>query len=173
MKKILYLLFVSLMAAAVVSCSKESNDTPDVPEKTIAVSFNTGSLYKDLGIQESMAEIISPAGSCLIIDSVLVYDKNGVLVTKSGMESNSFENKSLVMKDMPKGMYTLVLWQSVYRTTDGVRAWKVSDEESLATVKITSDGGSFNFFWALGTSSTTVEHSGKGLLVDLTPKSVG
>ena len=88
MKKILYLLFVSLMAAAVVSCSKESNDTPDVPEKAIAVSFNTGSLYKDLGIQESMAEVISPAGSCLIIDSVLVYDKNGELVTKSGMKAS-------------------------------------------------------------------------------------
>ena len=176
MKKILVLLSllsVSLLSAVVVSCSKESNDIPDVPKKAIAVAFNTGSLYNDLGILESMADVVSPAGNYLIIDSVLVYDNNGVLVTKSGMESNSFEKKELVMKDLPKGMYTLVLWQSVYRTSDGIRAWKIEEEESLSTVKVASDGGSFNYFWALGISSAKVEHSGKGIQVDMTPKAVG
>ena len=99
MKKILVLLSllsVSLLSAVVVSCSKESNDIPDVPKKAIAVAFNTGSLYNDLGILESMADVVSPAGNYLIIDSVLVYDNNGVLVTKSGMESNSFEKKDQI-----------------------------------------------------------------------------
>ena len=173
MKKLLYLLFVSLLAAAVVSCSKDSDNTPDIPANAIAVSFNTGSLYKDLGILESMADVISPAGSYIIIDSVLVYNQNGGLVTKSGVESNSFDNTALVLNDIPKGIYTLVLWQTTYRTTDGVRAWKVADEESLSTVNVSSDGGSFNYFWALGIASATVELSGNGIKVDLTPKTVG
>lgn len=173
MKKILYLtsvLFAPLMATVFSSCNKEPQDTPEPEKQSIIVSFNTGSLYEELGIKEDMAAQLSAAGDFTIIDSVLVYDQKGALVTKSGVESNSFEKKELKLEDIAGGTYTLVLWQSAYRKSDGVRAWKVGEESSLSTVQITSDGLSFGFAWALGTTSATVTC---GTKVELTPQAIG
>ena len=88
MKKTLKLsamLFVILMASAVVSCKKESRDNPDPDFPSIIVSFNTGSLYEELGIKEDMAAELSAGGNFTIIDSLLVYDLQGALVTKLGI----------------------------------------------------------------------------------------
>lgn len=173
MKKFLHLyavLFAAMLATSVASCNTE---TPTADTPLITVSFNTGSLYKDLGILESMTEVVAPAGKFAIIDSVLVYDQKGALVTKAGVESRSLENKDLVLEEIPEGSYTLVLWQSVYRTADGVRAWKVAEEEALSTVKVASDGGSFNYYWVLGIASATVTLGDQSATVEMTPKPVG
>ena len=166
-------LIVTLLAVVVVSCKKEDQDNPEQEEQSMIVSFNTGSLYEELGIMEDMAGKLSSGGDFSIIDSVLVYDQEGALVGKSGVESNSFEKKELVLKDIPHGTYTLVLWQSAFRISDGVRAWKVGEENSLSNVNITSNGLSFGFAWALGTASATVTYGSNTSKMELNPKAVG
>lgn len=175
MKKNLYLaalLSVSLLAATVVSCKKEP--APDGSEKTAAtVSVNIGSMYEELGISGLMAEAVTAAGGYTIIDSVLVYDAKGLLVTKTGVESNSLAKKEVELKGVPAGAYTLVLWQTVYSASSGVRAWKASDEESLSTVKVTSDGGSFRYVWALGLAAADVTLGDAPAKLEMTPKPAG
>ena len=167
-------LLVSLLSTIVVSCNKEREDTPDISDNpSIIVSFNTGSLYEELGIKEDMAVRLSASGDFSVIDSLLVYDRNGALVTKLGVESNSFEGKELLLEDIPEGTYTLILWQAAYRKTDGVQAWKVDGENSLSTVQLTSDGLSFGFAWAVGTASATVTCGKQSSKVELTPKAIG
>ena len=176
MKKTLKLsamLFVILMASAVVSCKKESRDNPDPDFPSIIVSFNTGSLYEELGIKEDMAAELSAGGDFTVIDSLLVYDLNGALVTKLGVESNSFEEKKFELDDIPMGVYTLVLWQSAWRKSDGARAWKVREEKSLSTAQITSGGLSFGFAWAVGIASATATRGTNSSKLALTPKAIG
>ena len=176
MKKTLKLsamLFVILMASAVVSCKKESRDNPDPDFPSIIVSFNTGSLYEELGIKEDMAAELSAGGDFTVIDSLLVYDLNGALVTKLGVESNSFEEKKFELDDIPMGVYTLVLWQSAWRKSDGARAWKVREEKSLSTAQITSGGLSFGSAWAVGIASATATRGTNSSKLALTPKAIG
>lgn len=163
-------LLISLLAAVVLSCEKKN---PDSPEKSFTVSINTGSLYEELGIKDDMAGQLADAGDFTIIDSILVYDQRGVLVGKSGFESRALENKELVLKDIPDGTYTLVLWQSAFRRSDGVRAWTVGEEKSLSTVQITSDGLSFGFGWAVGMASATVNTGTASSNLEMTPKAIG
>ena len=169
--KLSALLFVSLLAVAVVSCKKNSPDNPDYP--STVVSFNTGSMYEELGIKEAMAAELSAGGNFTVIDSLLVYDLKGALVTKLGVESNAFEEKKLELDDIPEGTYTLILWQSAWRKSDGIRAWKVGEEKSLSTVQITSDGLSFGYAWALGTASATVTPGTMSTKFDMTPRAIG
>ena len=117
-------LFATLLANIFVSCEKGS---PQLPTQSVIVSFQPGSLYEELGCLDQMADRISSNGVFVITDSLLVYDQGGMLVTKFGIESRSFENKELVLENVPEGSYTLILWQTAYRATDGVRAWKIGD----------------------------------------------
>ena len=172
MKKILNLsawLFVALLTTVFVSCEEDPRDIPE--NQSIIVSFNTGSLYEELGINEDMAGKLS--GDFIITDSVLVYDQKGALVGKSGAESNSFEVKELELEDIPEGTYTLILWQSAWRKSDGARAWKVGGENALSTVQITSGGLSFGFSWAVGIASGTATCGAKSSKLEMTPKAVG
>lgn len=173
MKRILYLtavLFAAMLASAVVSCEKDTTD--DAETASLTVSFNTGSLYEELGIHDLVAGVVAPGGGYSIIDSVLVYDQNGRLVGKTGVESSSLERKELPLEEIPEGSYTLILWQSVCRA-DGVRAWKTGEEETLSTLQITSDGASFGYQWALGVALASVTYGGQSMKVEMKPVSVG
>ena len=159
-------LFATLLAAVFVSCNK-------VGPEAITVSFSPASLYEELGCLEPMTARISSEGGFVITDSLLVYNQGGTLVTKYGAESRSFEKKELVLKDVPEGTYTFVLWQTAYRGTDDVKAWKIGDEESLSTVRLTTDGPSFAFAWAVGVASASVTVGDGPAKVEMTPKSIG
>ena len=178
MKRILHLaavLSASLLATALVSCNRETPEEPEPTEEIqpIIVSVHTGKLYQELGIVDDMSGKVSPGGGFAIIDSVLVYDQAGALVAKSGVESHTLIKKDVVLEEIPEGTYTLVLWQTAYREANGVRAWKIEEETSLPTVKLTTDGGSFTFAWAVGIASATVTHGNLATKVEMTPKAVG
>ena len=165
-------LFATLLAIFFVSCDKGA---PQVPTQSIVVSFNPGSLYEELDCLEQMSAKISSGGGFVITDSLLVYDQKGMLVSKYGVESHSFENKEQVL-DLPEGTYTLILWQTAYRATDGVKAWIIGKEESLSNVQLTSDGASFTYSWAVGVASTEVtidDRPAKVQIVRMTPKAIG
>ena len=166
-------LFATLLANIFVSCEKGS---PQLPTQSVIVSFQPGSLYEELGCLDQMADRISSNGVFVITDSLLVYDQGGMLVTKFGIESRSFETKELVLENVPEGSYTLILWQTAYRATDGVRAWKIGEEESLSNVQLTSDGASFALPWAVGVASTDVtidDRPAKVQIVKMTPRAIG
>ena len=176
MKKIINLsaaLFISLLAAVALSCDKEHHDDPDGPDSDIDVTFYTGGLYEELGIKEDMAAQLSATGDFTITDTLLVYNQEGALVGKYGLESRSYKVKELELEDVPDGTYTLVLWQSAFRISDGARAWKVEEENLLSTVHIAPNSLSFAYTWALGTASATVKIGPKSSKIDLTPKAVG
>ena len=175
MKKIMKLasaLCCSLMAVAMISCNKDNSDNHG--DGKAKASFNMATMYQDLGVEALMIEKLVP-GNFVIFDSLLVYDQAGSLITKLGMEGVNLEHKEIELnpEDFPKGTYTLILWQSIYRTTDGLRAWKLQEEENLSTVRLSIPFATFDFGWALGYAASTVTLDGKAIDLDLTPKALG
>ena len=163
-------LLVTLVASGVVSCNKSG---PRESDQSVTVSFRPGSLYEELGCLEQMAARISSEGGFVITDSLLVYDQEGKLVTKAGVESRSFEKKGLVLQEVPEGTYTLILWQTAYRGTDGLKAWRIGGEESLSTVTVTGDGSYYAFAWSVGVASAVVTVGDRAVWGEMTPVSIG
>ena len=120
-----------------------------------------------------MRTSVSADGDFAIIDSLLVYDSGGVLVKKMGVESSTFEKKELSLSGLPAGTYTLILWQSAYRKSDGLTAWKVVSEDYLSSVSIPITSAIFRYEWSLGYVTTTVKLNQKSGALEMTPKSLG
>ena len=167
-------LSVSLMAAAFSSCEKETADDSETAEKgKITVSFDSASLYEELGIAQGVSEKLSSGEEFVITDSVLVYDQAGTLVAKSGVESRRMGKQSLELEGLDQGSYTLVLWQTQYNQQANYAAWKLTGETSLSTVNIITEAVYFGYGWALGYASTPVTLADKDLDVTITPKAAG
>lgn len=163
-----------LLVAAVTSCAIDNFDNPvNVDQDKRCITFNTGSLYEELGIQESMSGKVLPTGNYVITDSVLIYDQEGALVTKLGVESNTLEKKELELADLPLGTYTLILWQTAYKTTTGLKAWKVEGEESLSSVNIYTPYNCFAYVWAVGYAAATATLDDRSQTIEMTPKALG
>lgn len=164
----------TLLTVLFASCEEDVLDNPVNPGTVKPyISFHTGSLYEELGTLELMRANVSQDGDFVITDSVLVYNSEGTLVTKSGVESNAFEKKTLELSGIPAGTYTLILWQSAYNKSSGLKAWIVEDEASLSSVSISIPSACFGYRWALGYAATTVTIDDKTEAVEMTPKSLG
>ena len=164
----------TLLTVIFASCEDDTFDNPVNPGTVKPyISFHTGSLYEELGTLGLMRANVSQDGDFVITDSVLVYNSDGTLVTKLGVESNAFEKKTLELGRIPAGTYTLILWQSAYNKTSGLKAWIVEDEASLSSVSISIPSACFGYRWSLGYAATTLTIDDKTEAVEMTPKSLG
>ena len=166
-------LCVSLMAAAVLSCNPDNPETPGTEDAAfLQVAFDTGSLYGELGFRDDMARALSE-DLYIVTDTVLVYNQEGLLVNQLGMESSTLGAQTFELEDAKPGAYTLVMWQTVRMVSNNVVAWKLEHRDTLSKVSISSHGGSFRCYWALGTASAKVTLGDKPVKVDMTPKAEG
>lgn len=82
------------------------------------VSVNTATLYDKLEITDLMAERLAKSESIKITDSVLVYDQQGMLVAKHGVETRELQTIHIGLGDLPRGVYTVLAWQTVTSGSD-------------------------------------------------------
>lgn len=131
---------IHFWAAAALCCISvsvliTSCDVDDIPTSGNAiVNINTATLYDKLGITDLMTETLSEYDFVTVVDTVLVYDQQGLLVAKVGTESSSLETVSIDLSDLPLGAYTVVAWQTTSRGIDP--SWPLVDEEKLSTVHL-------------------------------------
>ena len=163
-------LCTALMAVGVSSCGENN---PENQEKGITVSFNTSSMYEELGTADNMKSYLSSHKEFVITDTLLVYNQEGALVSKIGKDSSAPGKQELVLEEIEPGTYTLVLWQSARNNEQNISAWKVSDQESLSSARMTTDGLSFHYWYAFGYASAAVTLKSEAAKVELTPKAAG
>ena len=146
----------------------------DVPIGLTTVTIDKSALYDELGITGAVKEALD-RGDGFLVDSLLVYDEDGLLVTKLGEESDNLNPLILEMAGLPDGRYTLVAWQTMEAYTKGKKGscWAVHDEELLSTVSITSPYDYYRFLSALGYATAEVTVYGGMIDVDLSPRSMG
>ena len=132
------------------SCGKE-----EVPTNGAAVvSINTVALYDKLAITDLMVEKLDEGGT-VVTDSVAFYDQQGQFVAKQGIETNSLHPVNIILKDLPKGTYTMVAWQTVSGGYDPW--WSLIEADQLATARIVQTYPiSMSGYVAIGLYSTSV-----------------
>ena len=184
MKKMMMTLAAVLCCAMTTmvftACGSDDDDngndnpsTPSTPSGRAVITLNTAAMYEEVGIAEIMERNLPTAAS--ISDTLLIYDQNGRLVTKTGTVTKSLEPLTLVVDDLPNGTYTLVAWQNGY-FDNGTRAEKkfvLVDEEELSTVKVLQLDMVHICADAVGLASATVTVNGNSIEATITPKLVG
>ena len=180
MKKMIYLMTIVIAAWVFNACGSDDDDngndnpsTPSTPSGRAVITLNTAAMYEEAGIAEIIERNL-PTTAC-ISDTLLIYDQNGRLVTKTGTMTKSFEPLTLVVDDLSNGTYTLVAWQNGY-FDNGTRAEKkfvLADEEELSTVKVLQLDMVHLCVDAVGLGSATVTVNGNSIEATITPKLVG
>ena len=165
---------IALMATAITACEEKNpnDDDSDINYKeksTIVV--NTENLYEELGILPDMKDLLASNESYSVIDSVLIYNEEGLLVAKKGLQSRTLGREVLYIDDLGFGDYTMIMWQTVYSRS--VRPWSVTDEESLSTVSIKGVGTAMGFRWAIGCDVCRIGYYDVPTEIEFTPKSMG
>ena len=152
----------------VTSCSTEDN--PAKPTQGSAViTVNNAAIFDQLGITDDMPQWLEK-GSLTIVDSVLIYDQAGNLVTKLGVETSTMDPMTIDASGLPNGTYTLVAWETtIDRNKSG--AWFVADDEQLSTVNIYTKYGGVGYMWAFGYATATVTVDGSTIQAYVTPVS--
>lgn len=175
MKKKLFWMFAAILtfcgAFMLTSCDEDDTNGPDNQVKK-GITFNTAAIYDELGITEKMNKLLSDT-LYSIIDSVLVYDQAGALVSKFGMETTTLGDQTLAVDGLPDGTYTLVLWQTARRISSGYIGWTVYNEEQLDSVSLYMGHSLLNYQRALGYASATATVAGNSLALKMEPKNVG
>ena len=156
-RKILWVMTAALMMCLPICMTSCNNDDPEIPtDGSAVVSISTATLYDKLGITDLMTEKLSK-GEKTVTDSVLVYDKQGMLVNRLGAESASLQNVTISLSDLPHGTYTVVVWQT---SSDGPLSdpfWWLTGADQLATARIIQNyPSSMSWLRAVGMYTTTV-----------------
>ena len=171
MKKLLYLMTAVIATLTFTACTV-NDDNPVTPISGKAViTVNTAGLYEELNIADLMPRWLDN-GSLAIVDSVLIYDQAGKLLTKLGAKTYAMQPLTIDTGDLPNGTYTLVIWQTG-RSADETIAWFLSGEEQLSTVSLTTKFGNVGYMWAVGCASATITVNGGSIQTSVTPKSLG
>ena len=176
-----------LLAAAFSACKKITPDVtpedppvvtpedppaPAKPEKgKVVISIPTESLYDPFGITAVMSAMLE-AGDCTVSDSVLVYNAEGALATKVGIQTGPLGKRVLETEELPNGSYTLLLWQAGGRA-DGDKPWEIRDEASLSTVYLYQKGCPVSVTYILGYASASVTIDGDAPEVEMAPQALG
>lgn len=162
---------VMLLFAAVAILSSTSCEKKPTTDNQDAIMVNVAALYDELGIRNEMAQMLAN-GSCVITDTLLIYDASGRLVSKLGAESNSLKPLTFNAEGLSDGNYTLVLWQTA-RSSSGDRGWRLTGEEQLSTAILNQLHSPLDYIFSAGYASTTVATEGGKLVPTLTPMAIG
>lgn len=152
-------------ACVMTSCG---DDEPDAPVITNGITVDITALYKEFRITGNITTGLKQ-GAVTIIDSVLVYDQAGNLVTEYGSELNTLQPVTYDTKDLEDGTYKIIVWQTGKRDST---CWSIYDKEQLRTVKITTKYGNKGYPYVLGYAYATATVTDGKLNITLVPKAV-
>lgn len=158
------------MMTAFTACSLDDNPVAPVCGRAM-ITVNTAALYDELNITDEVSDALDD-GRISIIDTVLIYDQAGDLVTKLGAKSSTLQPITFDTEDLVNGTYTLVAWQSTCNRKDKT-VWSISGEEQLSTVNLYTIYENIDCTRALGYASATVTIDYGFTDVDVQPKSLG
>ena len=135
------------------------------------VSINTASLYEDLGVVDAVAEKLDQGGY-VVTDSVLFYDQQGQLVARRGIEATSLHDVNIILRDLPKGTYTVVAWQT---TSRGIEPWwSLIEADRLSTARIVQTYPSTSGFMdAVGLYTSTVTIGSEAAVIQAEMEAMG
>ena len=155
------------------SCDKdEDEDVQALKSGSLEFVIDNASLYEELGITDLMDTVLIE-NLMVLTDSVLVYDKSGNLVCKTGAQSAGIETVTLRADSLSAGEYTVLMWQSILTIPDNQKPWILSGEEKLSTVNISTLYSLMDLSGALGIAQSVVKLNGGVARMNLTPKAVG
>ena len=159
---------VASVSALLTSCDKN----PLIIPWNATVRVNTAALYEKLEMTDYMAGLLAENDYMKVTDSVLVYDQQGKLVDKRGIESTDLKTVYIDLASLSKGTYTLVAWQTVSRGYDPW--WWLADADQLATARIVQTYPStISGQYAIGLGTTTLTIGSEAPLIDLELEPMG
>lgn len=166
MKRISSILLVAYLCLSAVSCKKDP-----VPEEDFAWDIEMSAMYEQLGIVEEVRTGLA-SGDYLLEDSLLVYDGQGSLIARQGMQSDALGRKSMTVPNLTDGTYTFVLFQSC-RLAGEPGLWASADDGELATLQICCPDVCVDGIQALGVAKerVTIRKGARGTV--LTPWAAG
>ena len=136
------------------------------------ITVNTAAIYDELGTTDPMKERALATQGFTIVDTLLIYDQQGFLVSKLGVETKEIKPVTFEATGLKDGTYTFVVWQSASSDEFG-SAWFCSDEDKLATSSIITDSPMMSYQFALGYDLTTAAVGGGRVKMELSPKTMG
>ena len=169
MKSIKAILFVVALACTMLinyACN------PDKKTGDAKITVNTAAIYDELDITGPMKERALATQGFTIIDTLLIYDQQGLLVSKQGAESKVINPVTFEATGLPDGTYTFIAWQSVRHEEVG-SVWCCSGEDKLATASIIADSPCMSYQFALGYAMATAAVGGGRVEMEMTPKAMG
>lgn len=177
MKKILFLKAAAFCCAiATLSMLTSCSDNDDNPIRYSAnITVNPKAIYDELNLSAKLPLFFADQ-RITVVDSVLIYDQDGLLVKKLGAESSTnLDPMTIEAKGLADGTYTLVAWQTIITHVNGYdeSAWKVTGEDQLSTVSVMATLNPLFYVYALGYDSATLTVNGGSADVSLTPKAMG
>ena len=162
---------LALVCVVALACSCKK----DEPVRQTTVTINKTSLYDELGITDLMKEEAIGKDDMFIVDSLLIYNEEGSLVTLFGENSDNMNPWTLDIPDLPDGRYTFVAWQTANNNLEHSKGpcWTMQDKDLLSKASITTPYAIYNYPFALGYAAAEVAvHDGK-IDVELSPRSMG
>ena len=172
MKKHLIIRAILALACAMTLASACNSEKP---LGQVTVSIDKVALYDELGITDLMNDKAIGWDNVFIVDSLLIYNEEGTLVTELGEVTEDLNPLILEIPDLPDGRYTFVAWQSAdnHLEHSSGPCWAVQDRDLLSTVSITTPYAMYHYPYALGYATAVVAVHGGNTDVELKPRSMG
>ncbi len=145
---------------------------PDKKTGEAKITVNTAAIYDELGITGPMKDRSLATQGFTIVDTLLIYNQQGLLVSKQGMETKAINPVTFKANGLPDGAYTFVVWQSVRHEELG-SVWVCSGEDKLATSSIITDSPCMSYQFSLGYDMATAAVGGGRVEMEMTPKAMG
>ncbi len=169
MKTAKTILFVTaLMCATLINPACN----PDKKTGQAKITINPAALYDELGITAPMKDQALATQGFTIVDTLLIYDQQGLLVSRQGVETKEIKPVTFEASRLPDGAYTIIVWQSA-RNDESGSAWRCSGEDKLATSSIITDTPCMSFQYSLGYAMVTAAVGGGRVEIEMSPKSMG
>lgn len=164
----------TILFAIALTCATVINSACNPEKKTgqAKITVNTAAIYDELGITGPMKDRALATQGFTIVDSLLIYDQQGLLVSKQGRETKEIKPISFEVTRLPDGAYTFVVWQSVRHEELG-SVWVCSGEDKLATSSIITDSPCMSYQFSLGYDMATAAVGGGRVEMEMTPKAMG
>ena len=149
-----------------------SSCDPDKKTGEAKITVNTAAIYDELGITDSMKNRSLATQGFTIVDTLLIYNQEGLLVSKQGVETKVINPVTFKANGLPDGTYTFVVWQSAVSEEFGA-VWRCNGEDKLATASIITDMPCMSYQYSLGYALATASVGGGLVELELTPQAMG
>ena len=151
---------------ALVACNRDP-----VPADHAAWGIETAAMYEQLGIVDEVMTGLA-SGDYLLVDSLLVYDGQGHLIARQGVQSDALGRVSMTIPDLTDGTYSFVLFQACSQAgKPGI--WTAVDAGQLATLQIHGPDVCVDGIQALGVAKENVTIREGVMGTALTPRAAG